>query len=71
MFSALCEAMYQFAISHLRTHIFAAAFTDNIGSQKIMLKAGYTFVGRVETYFKLGHKGRTDCSIIFVYEWKL
>lgn len=70
MSTALREMISQFAIPHLRArHIVASAFTDNIGSQKIMLKAGFTFVGKVKPNFKLEHKGRTDCSVS-MYEWR-
>lgn len=65
------ELIHGWAAPHLgANHFVTMAFTDNTGSQKAMLKNGFTFVGRVKTEYDLTHKGRsnTDC---FVYELKL
>lgn len=69
--SAVVHELIGWAVPHLNVkHIITTAFTDNSGSQKVMLKNGFHYIGKVDTGRNLEHKGRTDTSI-FVYERKL
>jgi RimJ/RimL family protein N-acetyltransferase len=66
----LKHLMNEWAIPHLNArHIVATAFTDNIGSQRVMLKAGMKYLGTVQSDIDRRAKGREDASLR-VYEWK-
>lgn len=75
LMSALLNSMFTvWAIPHLRAQrIVATVFSDNIGSQKVMLKNGMKYVGSVGApegiALRRRKKGRDD-SMLWVYEWR-
>lgn len=71
MSAAIKEIIYSWAVPHLGArYIVTSAYTDNIGSQKTMLKNGFAFVKETPTGVDLTHKGRANTDVL-VYELRL
>lgn len=50
-------------------HIVGAAFVDNLGSQRVLLKSGFKFTGYIQAQTDLSSRGRTEHRLA-EFEWR-
>lgn len=68
--TAVVQAMIKEVwVPYLKARYIAGdAFVDNLGSQKVFLKSGFTFVGYGKALVDASSKGRTDRRLA-EFEW--